>query len=118
MEAVAGLAGKDAVVVRPTEDVRVFAAILELMDVIVCGDTLALQLALAMARPAVALFGSTCSSEIDTFGCGVKIVSPLDCGPCYRAECTRKPDCMDAISVDRVVDAVRSLLRRRIGVAG
>ena len=58
-------------------------------------------------RPVVALFGPSCPQEIDFYGRGEAVVSPADCGPCYRAQCNRDPTCMDAIEPARVVDAVK-----------
>lgn len=107
-QAVAEAAGDTVVAVPPAQDVRIHAAVLELMDVVICGDTLALHIATAFRKPVVALFGPTCPAEIDLFQRGVKAVSPVDCAPCYRSECDSTPNCMDLISS---ADLVSSLLR-------
>lgn len=73
---------------------------------LVSGDTLAMHLAVAIRVPVVALFGPTASAEIDLYGCGVKLISPFSCGPCYLNRCDLAPNCMDAISsglVNRMV---------------
>jgi len=84
-----------------------FQALLGRCDVVVTGDTLGLHLALAEQRPVVALFGPTCPQEIEMYGRGEKVLSPLRCAPCYRAECGRSPSCMEAISTQTVIDAVK-----------
>jgi heptosyltransferase-2 len=86
-----------------------FVAIVDQCDLIVTGDTLALHVAIAREVPVVALFGPTCAQEIDLFGLGTKIVSELDCAPCYRRECNKSPNCMDAISVERILAEVLTL---------
>lgn len=83
-----------------------FVAVVDQCDVVITGDTLALHVALARAVSVVAIFGPTCEQEIEMFGLGTKIVSGLDCGPCYRRQCQRTPTCMDAVSAEEIVDAV------------
>jgi ADP-heptose:LPS heptosyltransferase len=78
----------------------------------VTGDTVALHLALALARPTVALFGPTCSQEIDMFGLGEKVASQLACAPCYRRTCEETPTCMEALPVESVWQALRRVWQR------
>lgn len=89
--------------------VKVFAALLERCDVVVTGDTLAMHLAIALRRPVVALFGSTCPQEIDLYGNGIKLFAGVDCAPCYRAQCDTMR-CMEAVTDREVLDAVQRLL--------
>ncbi len=103
--------GGDAAMVPPTPDLRVFASTLAAMDAIVCGDTLALHMASAVGVPAAALFGPTCPAEIDMFSGGAKVVSSVDCAPCYKRECNLKPNCMDEISGEEVARAAAEALR-------
>lgn len=104
-EAVAGTAGVEVVDSGTGHDLVTFSAIIDAMDVVVAGDTLAMHLAIARGCFVVALFGPTCSQEIDLFGRGEKVVTGLDCSPCYRRECDLSPSCMDEISAQNVVAA-------------
>ncbi len=79
-----------------------FAAILDRCNVVVCGDTLAMHLAIARGRRVVAIFGPTCEQEIDLFGKGVKIKSPIECSPCYLRKCDKSPHCQD-LNTDQMV---------------
>jgi len=90
-------------------DVRTYAAVLGMMRAIVCGDTLAMHIAIALEVPAAVLFGPTCQSEIDLFGRGVKIVTTKDCSPCYRRHCDESPDCMDDISPETTAERTLAL---------
>ena len=83
-----------------------FQALVGLCDVLMGGDTLGMHLALAERLRQVVLFGPTCPREIELYDRGEKIVSPLDCVPCYRKTCGRTPSCMEAIDAERVVEAV------------
>ncbi len=87
-----------------------FAALVQLCDIVVTGDTTALHLAIGLKKKVVALFGPTCAQEIELYGRGVKILSPLSCAPCYRRKCDTSPNCMEAISAEEVLKAIRSLL--------
>ncbi len=90
---------------------REFFALLNLCDIVVAGDTLAVHAALGLKKKAVVLFGPTSPSEIELYGRGEKVIAPVDCIGCYRQSCDRKPSCMDLISVDSVFDAILRLLR-------
>jgi len=89
-----------------------FVALVGQCDAVIAGDTLTLHVAIARRVPVVALFGPTCEQEIDLFGLGCKLVSPVECGPCYLSDCDRRPNCMDAISAEQIVTAVVAHCRR------
>jgi ADP-heptose:LPS heptosyltransferase len=87
-----------------------FAALINLCDLVVTGDTTALHLAVGMKKKVVAIFGPTCAQEIELYGRGVKVVTPLSCAPCYRRVCSLSPNCMEAISAEEVMEKIKSLL--------
>jgi heptosyltransferase-2 len=88
-------------------DELTFAALTERCNVLLTGDTMAMHVAIAMNVPAVVLFGPTCHQEIDLYGRGEKVCTTLPCSPCYRRQCDKAPNCMDEISVERVLAAVK-----------
>jgi ADP-heptose:LPS heptosyltransferase len=83
-----------------------FMGLIDRCDVVVSGDTLAMHLAVARKRRVVAIFGPTCEQEVDLFGRGEKLKSPIECSPCYRRECDKSPTCQDLIPEARVFEAV------------
>jgi ADP-heptose:LPS heptosyltransferase len=87
-------------------EVRQFAALISCCSVMVSGDSLAMHVALAMGRRVVVLFGPTSHTEIELFGQGEKVIPNLGCLACYKQECDFVPNCMDAISVDMVKQAI------------
>jgi ADP-heptose:LPS heptosyltransferase len=111
-EHIASFFGSSAVV-APSNTVREFIRLVNLCDLVVTGDTLALHIALGLRKRVVALFGPTSHQEIDLYGLGHKVVAPLDCVCCYRADCEREPTCMDLIKAEEVMAAVV----RELGVA-
>lgn len=90
--------------------IRRFQALLARCASVVTGDSLGMHLAIAEKRPVIALFGPTCAQEIELYGRGEKIVSPLPCVPCYRPECDVSPTCMESIEPEVVVEAVKRRL--------
>ena len=86
--------------------VQQFAALLNLCDVVVTGDSMALHIVLAMGKRVVALFGPTSSAEIDLYGLGTKIIPDMDCTCCYLTRCDKNPNCMQNIASAAVFEAV------------
>jgi len=90
-----------------------FCAFVSKLDCVVSGDSFGLQAAVAMKTPVVGIFGPTPPQEIAIFGRGQKIVTPLDCSPCYirsARDCPRGADCMELITPDRVFAATAEVL--------
>ena len=87
-----------------------FFAMINLCDIVVCGDTMALHAAAGLKKNVVALFGPTSLAEIEMYGRGVKLQSDKECICCYRQECAINENCMDLISNKEVIDAVEKYL--------
>jgi ADP-heptose:LPS heptosyltransferase len=86
-----------------------FAGFISLMDLVVCSDTLAMHLAIALKKKVIALFGPTCPQEIDLYGRGVKLFSGTSCAPCYKQTC---PDgkCMREITPEKVFEEIQKII--------
>lgn len=88
-----------------------FASLINLCNVMVTSDSLAVMIAIALKRKIVCFFTVTSAAEIELYGLGKKIISGLECICCYKRECNKKPSCVDLISVDEIVDAVKELIK-------
>ncbi|MGB7295901.1 MAG: glycosyltransferase family 9 protein [Candidatus Aminicenantales bacterium] len=86
-----------------------FAGFISFLDLVVTSDTLGMHLAIALKKPVVALFGSTCPQEIELYGRGSKIFLGTECSPCYKQTCP-DPKCMIAIRPERVLDEIRKFI--------
>lgn len=95
--------------------VRHFAAIVAACNVVICGDTLAMHLSLALGRRTVVLFGPTSAPEIEMYGLGEKVAPAMDCLACYKTTCDFVPNCMDLITTDMVEAAVERQLQQVTG---
>lgn len=76
-------------------------------EYIVCGDTLAMHLGLALRKRVVAIFTCTSPHEIDDYGRMIKVISPLWKEYFYRRDFDPAP--AEAISVESVFEAVMAI---------
>jgi len=88
-----------------------FFALLDLCDIVICGDTLALHAALGLKKKVIAIFGPTSAPEIEMYDRGRKVVSPASCVCCYDPLCKKHPTCMDRISAEIVWNSFQTLLK-------
>jgi heptosyltransferase-2 len=104
-------AGRNKVKAAPTNlEFASFAALIDKCDVFITSDSLGLHLATALSKRIVAFFGPTSAAEINLYGLGEKLVTPLECRVCYLRNCEVRPHCMESIPVRRVLEAaVRQL---------
>jgi ADP-heptose:LPS heptosyltransferase len=105
-------------------DLPTLAALLERFAVFVTGDTGPMHLAAAVGTPLVAIFGPSDPRRWGPLSSTARIVrSAVDCAPCNRirrppARCAGTlPDCLAAIDVDQVLEAVDRQLSARTGAA-
>ena len=90
--------------------IKQYAALAEHCDLIISGDTLAMHVAIAMKRPVLVFFASTCGAEIELYGRGEKLISTIDCSPCYLKQCPIDEQCMKDFSVDLIYQRAVALL--------
>jgi heptosyltransferase-2 len=83
-----------------------FFAKINLCNVVLCGDTMALHAALGLKKNVVALFGPTSINEIEAYSRGTKIQGKKDCITCYKQECHLENNCMQTITPKEVIDAI------------
>ncbi len=86
----------------PFISIREVIALISAADLVVSGDTFALQTACALSRPVVAIFGPTDPKRNGPFREDDRIVfHEMECSYCYRRKC---PDlkCLEAVRPDEV----------------
>ncbi|MFP4281331.1 MAG: glycosyltransferase family 9 protein [Opitutales bacterium] len=111
-EAIAAEAqAKVGIVAGPDSDLREKAALIAQAALCIGPDTGLTHLSLALGRPTVALFGSTCPYESTHPVPGTVLYDQLECAPCRRhPTCEGVFTCMRHHTVERVAEAARSLL--------
>ena len=86
---------------------REFGALIDLCDVLVTGDTMALHVASALGKRVVALFGPTSGPEIELYDRGTKVWPVnMSCLGCYLSDCDVRPACMERITAEQVMTAL------------
>jgi heptosyltransferase-2 len=78
--------------------------------VFVTNDSGLMHVAAALGVPLVAIFGSTDPSRTGPLGGRSRVIyKSVPCAPCLKPRCPRQRECMEAISVEEVFEAVREL---------
>jgi heptosyltransferase-1 len=86
------------------------AWVLQNARVTVGGDTGPMHLAVAVGTPTVALMGPTDTNRNGPYGQGHRaLVTPRPCAGCWRRQCEKGWDCLAAVPVADVYQAVRQL---------
>jgi len=113
-EMIAGISGRHDYVVNTGTDnsLMEFSAIIDLCDVLVTADSLALHIGTALNKQIIVLFGPTSSNEIYLYGKGEKLISPKECKCYYKRFCTEKESCMEMITAQRVAASIESALKK------
>jgi len=86
-----------------------FSGILNLCDILITADMLALHIGTALKKNIVALFGPTSINEITLYNRGIKLSSLEPCKCFYQKHCREEMSCMEKISAQEVFDAVKKI---------
>jgi heptosyltransferase-1 len=79
---------------------------------VVSNETGPMYIASAVGAPTVAIFGPTDANRLGPYGEGhAKVTANIGCRPCRLRSC-QPLRCMDAVSVDQVLAAVRQVVRQ------
>ena len=100
-------AGFKIKIFQQRERLRDYADDINECEYIVCGDTLAMHLGLALHKKVVAIFTCTTPYEICDYGRMIPVVSPLYTTYFYRRDFV--PEAADAIPTDSVFHVVRQM---------
>jgi ADP-heptose:LPS heptosyltransferase len=102
-----------------TTSVAQLASVLRHCDAVLASDTGVLHLGTAVGTPCVGIYGPTDWRRTGPFGRGhILLRADVDCSPCYTArtmgrdiECSRDYECLRAVTVEQVVEAISSVIR-------
>ncbi len=105
-EAVAVACGAGAVSLAGAADLEVQAALCARAALALCNDSGLAHLSAATGAPTVAVFGSTSSAWSAPLGPRVRVVQQAPvCSPCFQRTCRIGYRCLEAIGVERVLEA-------------
>ncbi len=101
----------DCIVAAGRTSVGELAALLRECDLLVTNDTGPMHVADAAGTGIVAIFGPTDPVTTSPYGPNARIVTvEAECSPCLKRVCPTEHRCMRDISVEIVLDEVRSML--------
>jgi len=89
-----------------------FASLVNMMDVLLTSDSLAMHIGVALDKPTVVLVGPTSPWELDVFGKGEILHSGIECLACYLSRCDKKINCMNTLSPEYVAGRITEFLPR------
>ena len=96
------------VILSPTQEgLRDGFCSVEACDIVVSGDSFGMHMAIALKKWVVAWFGPTCDHEIELYGRGVKLKSPLECAPCWKRNCDKLEKCNDLVDIEQILTVVK-----------
>ena len=92
--------------------IRIMAALIEKLDLLITNDTGPMHIGFAMETPTFALFAPTDSNLCGPYKINhaVVIQKPQTCIPCLRKSCA-SPFCMEQISLENVYEAIDAHLQ-------
>ncbi len=107
----------DCIVTAGKTSVGELAALLRECDLLVTNDTGPMHVADAAGTRIVAIFGPTDPVTTSPYGPNARIVTvEAECSPCLKRVCPTDHRCMKDISVEIVLDEVRSMFAARADV--
>jgi len=92
-------------------------ALLSTASLLVTNDSGPMHIAAACGVPVVAIFGPTSDVRTGPYGSGHHVLTAsIPCRPCFSRVCRHEPqlECLQLITPDKVVGAVRRLLAARV----
>ena len=101
-------AGENVIDTGSSNTLREFFALMDIPQLVLTGDTLALHTATALGKKTICMFGPTSANEIEDYGIIKKVSPDMDCLVCYKNSCNFKPNCMDLISTDYILQIMKA----------
>lgn len=97
---------------NPDNTDREFTSLVNLCNVMICSDSLALHVSLAMKKPTIGLFFCTSPDEVEDYGLLRKIISPLlyDFFPEKSDQYSK--ELVKSISANQVLNEVEEILKK------
>jgi len=100
---------EDVLILTGKTTLRELIAVISELDILLSNDSGPMHIGYAVGTPVVALFGSTDPALTGPKGYrDVVIKKDMDCSPCFRRTCNDMK-CMEAITIDDVMDGIRGL---------
>ncbi len=101
----------DKVINTPTtEGLRKGMTYVDLCDVVITADSLGMHMAIALGKKVVGWFNVTCAPEIELYGMGEKVISEVECSPCWKQDCDQDLNCLNDDIKNKLIKAVKNIM--------
>ncbi|MDD5435412.1 MAG: lipopolysaccharide heptosyltransferase II, partial [Nitrospira sp.] len=114
-EEITSTADSKVAIAAGNTSLKTLTALLERVDILITNDSGPMHIAAALGRPVVALFGPTDPVLTGPYGNNHTVIrKDMECSPCFRKACKHgRPLCMESITVDEVIKAVKDMLLKQ-----
>lgn len=90
---------------------KTMAAVIARARLFIGNDSGPMHIACAVQTPVIALFGQNTPERYGPWqNKNITIYHPVECSPCPQTSCSRRPSCMEMITVDEVKEAIERIL--------
>lgn len=98
----------DRIINTPSDEgIRKGACYMDIVDIVVSGDSFGMHLAIALKKYVIAWFGLSCAAEIELYGRGVKLIPEgLECSPCWKRVCPYNLECISMIDLPKMKGSI------------
>ncbi len=108
VEKVCRLTRCDPIVTTGKTNLKQLVALLDQADLLITNDTGPMHIAASVATPTVSLFGPTDPRRTGPYGPGHVVVDKhVFCSPCFRKRCPNEMLCMEMLTTNDVLSAMR-----------
>lgn len=90
-----------------TMGIRTGIPVMDIADIIVTGDTFGMHMGIGLKKEMVIWYNVACSAEIDLYGRGEKILSTVECSPCWKKVCDKGLICFKTIDLEAIYEAIK-----------
>ena len=88
-----------------------FAALVNLTNIFLTSDSLGMHISTALNKTTITIVGPTSPWELQTYGNGEIIYNNnLDCISCYLSKCDLDVNCMNTITVEKVMEKIEGYI--------
>lgn len=101
---------RDQIINTPsTMGLRRGACFMDIVDIVVTGDSFGMHLAIALRKYVIAWFGLSCWTEIELYDRGEKLFQKdLECSPCWKKVCPYDLECIKMIDLDKIISITKN----------
>ncbi len=114
VEAILSMMKEQGINLAGLTSLKTLAALFQRAFLLVTTDTGPMHLGAAVGIKVLAIFGATAPWRTGPYGSNSRVVrSGIDCSPCFKRHCPTSMECMEQISVERVMEGIATLVAGR-----